>query len=70
MPGLMAPPQRHPSRPLMLAAAAPLHPGRGLMSADAAAFEGFDVREELTHLLWATVVVLAVVVYLGHILVR
>ena len=66
----MAPPERYPSRPLMLAAAAPLHVPRGLMSADAVAFEGFDVHRELTRLLWAAVAVLAVVTYLGHIAVR
>ena len=70
MPGLMAPPQRHSSRPLMLAAAAPPHPARGLMSADAQAFGDFDLHTELTRLLWATVAVLAVVVYVGHLAAR
>jgi hypothetical protein len=67
MPGLMAPPQRYPSRPLMLAATAPIHVRPGLMNADASAFSDFDLHEELTRLLWAAVVVLAVIVYLGHI---
>jgi hypothetical protein len=70
MPGVMAPPERYPSRPLMLAAAAPLHSPRGLMSVEAAAFEGFDLHGELTRLLWAAVAVLAVVLYLGHVAAR
>ena len=70
MPGLMAPPERHPSRPLMLATAAPLHPPRGLMSTDATTFGDFDLHRELTRLLWATAAVLAVVTYLGHLAAR
>jgi hypothetical protein len=54
----------------MLATAAPLHPPRGLMSPEPAAFGDFDLQRELTRLLWATVVVLAVVVYLGHVAAR
>jgi hypothetical protein len=66
MPGLMAPPETYASRPLMLAAAAPLHMPRGLMSVETAAFEGFDPHRELTRLLWAAAALLAVVLYLGH----
>ena len=62
----MAPPQRHPSRPLMLAAAAPLHAPRGLMSVDAEAFDGFDLHFEFRRLLWAGVAVLSFVLYLLH----
>ncbi|HEY2355636.1 MAG TPA: hypothetical protein VGH79_12135 [Gaiellaceae bacterium] len=70
MSGVMAPPTRYPSRPLMLAAAAPLHAPRGLMSPEAAAFEGFDVHRELTRLLWAAVVVVSLVIYLWHVTAR
>ena len=42
----------------------------GLMSVDLAAFEDFDLHVELTRLLWAAVVVLAVVIYLGHLTAR
>jgi hypothetical protein len=66
MPGLMAPPERHPSQPLMLAAAAPLHPPRGLMSTDADAFADFDLHLELKRLLWAAAALLALVIYLAH----
>jgi hypothetical protein len=36
------------------------------MSPDAATFGDFDLHEELTRLLWAVAVVLALVVYLAH----
>ena len=64
MHGVMAPPRRYPSRPLMLATSTPRHPPRGLMSADAAAFSAFDLQLELTRLLWAGVAVLGLVLYL------
>jgi len=66
MPGVMAPPERHPSQPLMLAAASPLHPPRGLMSADAEAFADFDLHLELRRFLWGAAGLLAVVLYLSH----
>lgn len=64
--GVMSPPKRHPSRPLMFAAGAPLHPPRGLMSVDAATFAAFDVHVELRRLLWGAVSVLALVLWLWH----
>jgi hypothetical protein len=64
MQGVMSPPKRFPSRPLMLAAGAPLHPPRGLMSAEGASFAGFDVQLELRRLLWTAAAVLAAVLYL------
>jgi hypothetical protein len=66
MHGLMAPPRRYPSRPLMLAAAAPHHPPRGLMSGDVAAFAEFDLHIELKRFLWGAVALLAFVLYLAH----
>ena len=64
MHGVMAPAKRYSSRPLMLAAGTPHHPPRGLMSAEAAAFAGFDLQLELKRLLWAGVSLLALVLYL------
>jgi hypothetical protein len=64
MQGVMSPPKRFPSRPLMLAAGAPLHPPRGLMSTEPASFVAFDLQLELRRLLWAAAAVLAVVLYL------
>lgn len=63
----MAPPKRHVSRPLMLAAGAPLQPPRGLMSSEAGSFTGFDAHLELTRLLWGGALVLAAVLYLFRI---
>jgi hypothetical protein len=54
----------------MLASAAPLHPPQSLMCADPATFDGFDLHAELMRLLWSAAVVLAVVLYLGHIAAR
>jgi hypothetical protein len=51
----------------MLAAGAPLLPSRGLMSAEAGSFAGFDAHLELTRLLWCGAVVLAAVLYLARI---
>ena len=62
----MAPPERYPSRPLMVAAAAPLHSPRGLMSVDVEAFADFDLHLEVKRFLWGVAVVLALVVYLAH----
>ena len=62
----MAPPERYPSRPLMLAAATPVHPSRGLMSPDAEAFADFDLHVELKRFLWGAAALLALVVYLAH----
>jgi hypothetical protein len=67
MHGVMSPPQRYPSRPLMLATGTPHHPPRGLMSTEAAAFAGFDLHFELKRLLWMGVAVLALVLYLSRI---
>jgi len=67
MPGVMAPPKRYPSRPLMLAAGTPHRTPRGLMSSDASAFAGFDFEVELKRVLWSGVVVLAVVLYFSHV---
>jgi hypothetical protein len=50
----------------MLAAGAPLHPPRGLMSADAASFAGFDAHAELRRVSWSAAVVLAAVLWLWH----
>jgi hypothetical protein len=50
----------------MLAAGAPLHPPRGLMSADVAAFAGFDLHGEAKRLLWSAVAVLALLLCLWH----
>src|SRR5438105_4373613 len=55
VPGVMAPPHRYPSRPLMLAAGTPHRPPRDLMSSDAAAFADFDFELELKRLLWSAV---------------
>jgi hypothetical protein len=66
MHGVMAPPERYRSRPLMLAAATPHRPPRGLMSTEATDFAGFDLKLELKRLLWVAVAVLAVVLYLWH----
>jgi hypothetical protein len=66
MHGVMAPPKRYRSRPLMLAAGTPHHPPRGLMSTEAAAFASFDLHLELKRLLWAAVAVLALLLYLWH----
>jgi hypothetical protein len=66
MPGVMAPPERHSSQPLMLAAAAPLHPPRGLMTADVEAFAEFDLPVELRRFLWGAAGLLALVIYLAH----
>ena len=66
MHGVMAPPQRYPSRPLMLAAGTPHRPPRGLMSSDAAAFADFDFHLELKRLLWSAVAVLVLVTYFVH----
>jgi hypothetical protein len=51
----------------MLAAGAPFQPPRGLMSAEAGSFAGFDAHVELTRLLWCGAVVLAAVLYLSRI---
>ncbi len=67
MHGVMAPPRRHPSRPLMLAAGTPLQPPPGLMSTDAAAFAGVGLHGELRRLLWSAAVVLAIVLYLTRV---
>jgi hypothetical protein len=67
MQGVMAPPKRHPTRPLMLSRAAPLHPTRGLMSVEARAFADFDLQLELRRLLWSGVVVLLLLLYLLHV---
>jgi hypothetical protein len=64
MQGLMAPPSRQASRPLMQPAFGPLHPPRGVMSCDAAACPGFDAHVELRRLLWCAVSVLALMVWL------
>lgn len=64
MHGVMSPPKRYPSRPLMLAAGSPLHPPRGLMSTEASAFAAFDLHFELKRLLWTCAAVLALVLYL------
>jgi hypothetical protein len=64
MQGVMSPPKRFPSRPLMLAAGSPLHPPRGLMSSETASFAAFDLHLELRRLLWTAAAVLAVVLYL------
>jgi hypothetical protein len=64
MPGVMAPPKRVPSRPLMLAAAAPLRPPRGLMSVDRQEFAEVDLHLELRRLLWSGVAVLLLLLYL------
>jgi hypothetical protein len=66
MTGVMAPPQRYPSRPLMLAAGAPHRAPRGLMSSEAAAFADFDFAVELKRLLWSGVFVLASILYFSH----
>ena len=66
MHGVMAPPMRYRSRPLMLAAAQPHRPPRGLMSTEATAFASFDLHLELKRLLWAAAAVLAVLLYLWH----
>jgi hypothetical protein len=70
MHGVMAPPERYRSRPLMLAAATPHRPPRGLMSTEATDFAGFDLKLELKRLLWVAVAVLAVVLYLWHLAAR
>lgn len=62
----MAPPERYHARPLMLAAAAPHQPPRGLMSADAEAFADFELHLELKRFLWGAAALLALVVYLAH----
>jgi hypothetical protein len=64
--GVMSPPKRHTSRPLMFAAGAPLHPPRGLMSVEAATFAAFDILVELRRLLWGAVSVLVLVLWLWH----
>jgi hypothetical protein len=66
MHGVMSPPDRYPSRPLMLAAGTPGQPPRGLMSAEVAEFAAVDLQRELTRLLWAAAAVLALVLYLSH----
>jgi hypothetical protein len=66
MHGVMSPPERYPSRPLMLAAGAPYHPPRGLMSTEVASFAVFDLHHEVKRLLWAAAAVLALVLYLWH----
>ena len=66
MQGVMAPPKRHPTRPLMLSRGSPLQPTRGLMSVEAGAFAGFDLQLELRRLLWCAVVVLLLLFYLLH----
>jgi len=65
MQGVMAPPKRHPTPPLMLAAA-PLRPTRGLMSVEARAFAEFDLQLELRRLLWSAAVALLLVLCLLH----
>ncbi|TMM13203.1 MAG: hypothetical protein E6F98_06760 [Actinobacteria bacterium] len=65
MQGLMAPPKRHPSRPLMLAAGSPLRAPRGLMTAEAG-LAAYDFHLEVTRLLWGAVAVLALALYLEH----
>ena len=64
MPGVMSPPRRYPSRPLMLAAGTPRQPQRGLMSAEVGAFAAFDLQFELRRLLWTGAAVLAMVLFL------
>jgi hypothetical protein len=64
--GVMSPPKRHPSRPLMFAVGAPLHPPRGLMSVEAATFAAFDLRVELRRLLWGAASVLGLLLWLWH----
>lgn len=64
--GVMSPPKRYPSRPLMLAADSPRHPPRGLMSNEAASFAAFDLHLELRRLLWTVAAVLAFVLFLSH----
>jgi hypothetical protein len=64
MHGVMSPPTRYPSRPLMLAAGTPRRPPRGLMSTQAGAFAAFDVHFELRRLLWTAAAVLALLLFL------
>jgi hypothetical protein len=66
MQGVMSPPKLYRSRPLMLAADTPHHPPRGLMSTEAASFAPFDLRLEVTRLLWICAAVLALVLYLSR----
>ncbi len=61
MHGLMAPPGRSASAPLMQAAGAPPHPRRGVMSYDPAALPSFDFHSEVRRLLWCAAGVLALV---------
>ena len=64
MHGVMAPPKRYVSRPLMLAAETPRHPPRGLMSSEVTDFAGFELHVELKRFLWAVAAVLALLLYL------
>jgi hypothetical protein len=57
----MSPPRRHSGRPLMQAAALPLHQSRGLMSVETHAFAEFNLHLELRRLLWGGVAVLVLV---------
>ena len=59
----MAPPKRHHSQPLMLAAGSPLKLPRGMMTVEPGAF---DLHLELTRLLWVGAAVIAVVLYALH----
>jgi hypothetical protein len=64
--GVMTPPKRHPSRPLMFAVGAPVNPPRGLMSVEASTFGPFDVHVELRRLFWGAAIVLVLVLLLWH----
>jgi hypothetical protein len=66
MQSVMSPPKRFPSRPLMLAAGAPVRQPRGLMSPEPASFATFDLQLELRRLLWTAAAVLALVLYLSR----
>ena len=66
MTGVMAPAQSHPSRPLMLATRAPLHPPPSLMSVEVNAFAEFDPQVELRRFLWGAAFVLGLLLCLWH----
>jgi hypothetical protein len=50
----------------MLAAGAPLHPPRSLMSAEADAFAEFDPQVELRRFLWGAAFLLGLLLCLWH----